>query len=250
MRIFWTLFRRELAAFFLSVAGYIIIAGATFLTAEGFVVLINGIGNDPSPSPITEMFYSTFYFWLVILLATPVITMRLFALEKATGTFETLMTTPVSEFQIVSAKFASALFSYIVMWLPMFGCLFIVWHFSNQSGALDAGMVGGMALGTFLVGCLFLSFGCLASALSRTQMAAAMISFAFGVGMFSLAYLAKKIPVTEQWQAKALSYFSLFDQMEDFARGVVDSRAVIFYSSLTLLALFLTLRVVEFRRWK
>lgn len=250
MSIFWTLLRRELAAFFLSVAGYIIIAGATFLTGTGFVVLINGLGSDPSPSPITEMFYGTFYFWLIILLATPVITMRLFALEKSTGTFETLMTTPVSDFQVVASKFAAALFSYAVMWLPMFGCLFIVWHFSNQSSALDGGMVAGMAIGTFLIGCMFLSFGCLASAMSRTQMAAAMISFAFGVGMFSLAYLAKKIPSTEQWQTKALSYFSMFDQMEDFARGVVDTRSVIFYAGLTLLALFLTLRIVEFRRWK
>jgi ABC-2 type transport system permease protein len=250
MKIFWTLFRRELAAFFFSVAGYIIIAGATFLTAEGFVVLITNLGNDPSPVPVTEMFYSTFYFWLIVLLATPVITMRLFALEKSAGTFETLMTTPVTDFQVVSAKFAAAVVSYVIMWLPMFACLFVVWHFSNQSSALDAGMAGGMALGIFLVGCLFLSLGCLASALSRTQMAAAMISFAFGVGMFSLAYLAKKIPVAEQWQSKALSYFSMFDQVNDFARGVVDTRSVIFYVSLTLFALFLTLRTVEIRRWK
>ena len=79
---------------------------------------------------------------------------------------------------------------------------------------------------------------------------AAVISFVLGVGLFSLAYLAKQIPVTEQWQARALSYFSLFDQMDDFARGVVDTRAVVFYVTITFLFLFLTLRVVESRRWK
>ncbi len=98
MRIFWTLLRRELSSFFLSLTGYVIIAAVTLLVGLSFVVLIAGVGSDPFTAPVTEMFYGTFYFWLVLLLATPVITMRLFALEKASGTFETLMTTPVGRY--------------------------------------------------------------------------------------------------------------------------------------------------------
>jgi ABC-2 type transport system permease protein len=112
----------------------------------------------------------------------------LFALEKFSGTFETLMTTPVSDLQVVAAKFASALVFYIVMWLPMLACLFVVRHFTNQPGTLDAGMIGGMYLGVFLVGCLFLSLGCFASALTRSQMAAAMISFVLGMSLFSIGF--------------------------------------------------------------
>jgi gliding motility-associated transport system permease protein len=250
MRIFWTLLRRELAAFFLSMTGYVIIAAAAFLVGESFVVLINNLGTDPSPLPVTELFYGTYFFWLIVLLAAPVITMRLFALEKATGTFETLMTTPVGDLQIVAAKFIAALFFYVVMWLPMLACLFVVRHFTSQPGALDAGTVGGMFLGIFLVGCLFLSMGCFASAITRSQMTAAMISFVLGVSLFALGFLAEAIPVTAQWQSQAISYFGLFDQMNDFARGVVDTRAVIFYVSATFLFLFLTLRAVESRRWK
>jgi ABC-2 type transport system permease protein len=107
-----------------------------------------------------------------------------------------------------------------------------------------------MCLGVFLVGCLFLSLGCFASSLTRSQMAAAMISFVIGVSLFALGFLAVAIPVTTQWQSQVLSYFNLFEQMHDFARGVVDTRAVIFYVSLTFFFLFLTLRVVESRRWK
>ena len=81
-------------------------------------------------------------------------------------------------------------------------------------------------------------------------MAAAMISFVLGVSLFSVGFLANSIPVTAQWQSQVLSYFSLFEQMEDFARGVVDTRTVIFYTSITLFFLFLTLRAVESRRWK
>ena len=156
MKIFWVLTRRELASFFCSVNGYVIIAAVTFLIGLSFVVLMTNLGSDPSPMPVTEMFYRTYFFWLIVLLATPALTMRLFALEKYSGTFETLMTTPVSDLQVVAAKFASALVFYTVMWLPLLACLFIVRHFTNQPGSLDAGTVGGMYLGVFLVGCLFL----------------------------------------------------------------------------------------------
>ena len=142
---------------------------------------MTNLGSDPSPMPVTELFYRTYFFWFIVLLATPIITMRLFALEKFSGTFETLMTTPVSDLQVVAAKFTAAVIFYIIMWLPMLPCLFVVRHFTDQPGTLDPGMIGGMYLGVFLVGCLFLSLGCFASALSRSQMAAAMISFVLGV---------------------------------------------------------------------
>jgi gliding motility-associated transport system permease protein len=251
MRIYWTLTRRELASYFFSVTGYVIIAAVTLLIGLSFVVLITNLGSDPSPMPVTEIFYNTSYFWLILLLASPVITMRLFALEKSAGTFETLMTTPIGDLQVVSAKFTAAMVFYMIMWLPMLACLFLVQHFTNQAGALDAGTVGGMYLGIFLVGALFLSLGCFASSITGSQMVAAMVSFVLGMGLFSLAYLAKyAVPLTVQWQSKILSYFDLFDQVDDFARGVVDTRSVIFYVSLTLFILFLTLRVVESRRWK
>ncbi len=250
MRVFLTLMRRDLAAFFFSLTGYVIIAAVTLLIGLSFVVLLTNLGSDPTSMPVTEMFYNTLFFWLIVLLAAPVITMRLFALEKATGTFETLMTTPVGDLQVVAAKFVAAMIFYLVMWLPLLACLFIVRHFAQQAGTLDEGAVGGMYLGVFLVGCLFVALGCFASSISRTQMGAAMISFVFGVSLFALGFMAKAIAVSTHWQTQALSYFNLFMQMDDFARGVVDTRAVVFYISLTFFFLFLTLRAVESRRWK
>jgi ABC-2 type transport system permease protein len=160
------------------------------------------------------------------------------------------MTTPVGDFQVVLAKFSAAFLFYAIMWLPLLAGLVLVGHFTNQSGALDFGTVGGMYLGIFLAGAFFISFGCLASSLTRSQMVAAMVSLAFGVSQFALAWWAKNQPVSDQWQSQLLSCFNLFDQMNDLARGAVDTRTVTFYLTTTFLFLFLTLRMVESRRWK
>jgi ABC-2 type transport system permease protein len=107
-----------------------------------------------------------------------------------------------------------------------------------------------MYLGIFLSGCLFLALGCFASSLTRSQVVAAVISLAIGVNLFIVAFLAHVPPTMQQWPTEVLLYFNLFKQMDDFTRGVVDTRTVIFYVSLTFFFLFLTLRVVESRRWK
>jgi gliding motility-associated transport system permease protein len=249
MQAYWTLVRRELAGFFLSLSGYIIIAAAMFLMGYSFVIILAKL-QKPSPMPVTELFYITPFFWLILLLTTPVITMRLFAQEKFSGTFETLMTTPVSDFQVVAAKFTSALIFYVLMWLPMLGCVLVVRHYTSDTAALDAGVIGGTYVGIVLLGGLFISLGCWASALTRTQVIAAMISLGSGASIFLLGFMASQLPAQDTWQSQVLGSVALFERMHDFARGVVDTRAVVLLVSLTAFFLFLTLRVVESRRWK
>ena len=250
MSTFLTLTRRELAAFFLSLTGYVVIAVVTLLIGASFAMLIHNLGTDPFPQPVTEVFFNSFLFWMIVILAAPVITMRLFALEKAAGTFETLMTTPVGDAQVVAAKFAAAMIFYLLMWLPSLACLLIVGHLTNQKNALDAGTLGGTYLGIVLGGGVLLSAGCFASSLTRSQVVAAVVSLAAGMALFIVAYVAQGVTATDQWQEQLLHCFNLFKQMKDFTRGVVDTRTVVLYVSFILLFLFLTLRVVESRRWK
>ncbi len=250
MRTFLTLTRRELASFFVSWTGYVIIAAVAFLLGLSFVIIMGNLRSQPTTLPVTEVFYETAFFWLILLPATPVITMRLFALEKFSGTFETLMTTPVSDLQVVLAKFAGALLFYLAMWTPLLACIFLLRNFTNDPTALDAGAIGGTFLGIALVGGLFLALGCFGSALTRSQIIAAMISFAGGFGLFILSFLQNRVEVNTSWLAQWLYCLSPVTHMEDFARGVVDTRAVVFYLSFTAFFLFLTLRVVESRRWK
>ena len=250
MQAYWTLTRRELGGFFVSLTGYLIIAAAAFLMGLSWVVMVEQLQSEPTPQPDTQLYYSTQYFWLILLLATPVITMRLFALEKYSGTFETLMTTPVSELQVVLAKFTAALVFYVLLWLPSLGCILILRQFINDPAALDTGLLGSTFLGIFLLGCLFMAMGCLASAMTRSQITAAMTSFTLGCTLFLLSFLPGRWAVVAGWQNDLLSHIALFDHMNDFARGLVDFRHVVFYLSLTVFFLFLTLRVVESRRWK
>jgi len=167
-----TLMRRELSGYFLSLTGYVIIAAAVFLLGFSFVVLLVNLQQEATPMPLTELFYITPFLWFILLLSTPVITMRLFAQEKFSGTFETLMTAPVTDLQVVLAKFSAGLVFYILMWLPLLGCLFIVRHFASDPAALDPGAVAGTFIGILLLGCLFISLGSGASALTRSQAAA------------------------------------------------------------------------------
>ena len=250
MRAYLTLTRRELGGYFMSLTGYVVMALTLFLVGLSFVALLEVLQREPTAMPVTELFHVTWYFLLILMLPTPVITMRLFALEKFSGTFETLMTTPVRDLEVVLAKFSAALLFYVIMWLPHIGCLWVVCHYTNSPAALEAGAIGSTFLGIVLLGSLFLSLGCLASALTNSQVIAAMISLAFGLSMFMLAYLADQLPSRTTWPQQVLASFALFEQMRDFARGVVDTRAIVFHGTLTFFFLFLTLRIVESRRWK
>src|SRR6187397_365350 len=119
MQSYFTLVRRELGGFFSSITGYVIIAGNALLLGLYFWYLLQALQTEPTLMPVTEIVFNTYLFWFILLLAIPVITMRLFALERFSGTFETLMTTPVTDAQVVAAKFSAAVIFYAVMWLPM-----------------------------------------------------------------------------------------------------------------------------------
>jgi len=250
MRPFLTLTRRELAGFFVSPSGYVIIAATTFQLGLSFVILLNNLNGESTPMPITEVFYVTAFFWLILLLSAPVITMRLFALEKYSGTFETLMTTPVGDLQVVLAKFFAALIFYMLMWLPLLGCIWVVQKFTRETAGFDLGTAGSTYFGIFLIGCLYMSLGAFASALTRSQIIAAMISFVIGITLFLLSFLSEQINLGKGWGAQALNYLAMREHMRDFSRGIIDTRYVVFYVSLTLFFLFLTYRVIESRRWK
>src|ERR1044071_2338959 len=114
MHVYLTLLRRELGSYFMSLTGYVVIASVLLLVGVSLVDVLAKLNANPTELPLTEFFYITLYFWMVLLLTAPVITMRSFALEKFSGTYETLMTAPVSDLQVVLAKFSGALVFFLI----------------------------------------------------------------------------------------------------------------------------------------
>jgi len=244
------LVRRELNAYFLSLTGYVILAAVVFLLGLGFVEVLAAYNGESLNAPLTEVFYGTMFFWLILLLATPVITMRLFAHERATGTFETLMTTPVGDVEVVVAKFTAALLFYVVMWLPLLLCLGILALYIPEGDPIEWRTVASTFLGITLLGALYVSLGCLASSLTHSQVMAAMLALVFGVTVFMLSFLRSSAGEATGGLGAVANHISLITHMEDFARGVVDTRWVVFYLTLSGMCLFLTVKVIESRRWR
>ena len=248
---FVTLVRRELGSHFLSLTGYVIIATVLLLLGFSLNDILTKLNGVPIESPITEVLYSTVYFWLILLLTTPVITMRTFALEKFTGTFETLMTTPVGDITVVLAKFFGSLIFYIVAWLPLVAYLVILRRYTDHSAAtLDLLALASTFLGIVLIGSLFIAMGCFASALTRSQLIAAVLSFAFVLILFLLSMRSLVAVEATGWEADFFSHISMTEHMQEFARGVLQLSGVTYYLTLTTFFLFLTWKVVESRRWK
>src|SRR5262245_65212306 len=122
--------RRELGSYFISVTGYVIIAAIQLLMGQGLLILLESLNGKPFDVPVTEAFFNNGLFWLILLVAVPVITMRSFALEKFSGTYETLMTTPVSDVQVVLAKCVGALLFFLTTLLPVSGYPYLLTHYS------------------------------------------------------------------------------------------------------------------------
>lgn len=247
---FWVLFRRELAAYLVTLTGWVIMAAVAFLIGLSFVDLLLAMRQTPLPVHVTEVFYQTPYFWIIVLLSGPVITMRLFAQERASGTYETLMTSPVRDGTVVAAKFGAAMVFYLLVWLPLLVCVVLLRIWTGETRALEWPLLGSTFLGIALLGGLFVSMGCFASALTRSQTVAAMVGGLLAVSLFLLSFAVEGSAAEGPWWVRALSAFTLVDHMRDFSRGVVDVRPVVLYGSTMLLFLYLTLRVVEGRHGK
>ncbi len=248
MRACLVLVRRELEGYFVSLTGYVIITLTLLLLGFSFLALLSNLNGEATEAPLTELFFSTWYYWLIFLLISPVITMRLFALEKSSGTYETLLTTPVNETEIVLAKFTGALIFYAVVWLPLLLYIWIV-HRQTPTVAFDLGGLASTFLGLLLIGALYVSIGCFASALTQSQMVAVMVSFGIGIVLFILSVWTLLGAPLKGWASKVLNYVAITSHMEQFARGAIDTRPVVYYLTMTILFLFVTVKVVESRRW-
>jgi ABC-2 type transport system permease protein len=246
MRAVWATFTRELRAYFFSPLAYVVLF--FFLVVNGIVfTLVISFLNDPrSPGgpPLTLFFGGTFFFWLTLIFLLPVLTMRLLSEEYRSGSIEVLMTAPVTETQVVAGKYLAALVFYLFLWLPTLAYSGIVAHFNK----VDWGPVAAGYLGVVGIGAMFLAVGLFASAMTKNQLVAAIITFALLIFLFAVGFLENL--VTSDLAKRAIGYVNLLDHMDEFAKGIVDSRHLVYYLTATLFFLFLTSRALEDRKWR
>ncbi len=238
---------RELKAFWYSPIAYVV--GALFLALQGWVFwLLLVVMSDPRVDPGVSMaqffFGGTFFFWFSMLLMAPLMTMRTFSEEKRTGTIELLLTAPVTDAEVVLSKFLGAWTAYILLWLST-ALFFLLLRFFTP---FDWGPVLTGYLGTWMLGAVLLAVGVLASSLTRNQVIAAVLSFVVILLLFSIGLL--DLFVRDPDTKEMITYLSLMDHLQSFAKGVLDTRPIVFYTSLSAVCLFLTGRVISNQRWR
>ena len=250
MTPFLTLTRRELAGYFLNLRGYVILAGVQLFLGASLLLATHQAEGMAMGMTMVEAFPRSQFFWLVLLLAAPIITMRTFAHEKSTGTYETLLTAPVRDRDVVLAKFTGAYTFYLAAFAPMVVYPYLLHRYSHQPVPLDFALVASLGLGVALIGAFFIALGCLASSLSRSQIVSAVVAFGAGSLHLILSFLSGKPPAEAAWWHAVYQHISAIDHLRDFSQGILDTRHMVFYLSLTMVCLFLTGRSVESRRWR
>ncbi len=233
MKKLFAIVGREWRAYFFSPLAYVILTAYMFLNGWIFSRIVAFLARPGAPHErfLSLMFTNTF-FWIFTLFIVPILTMRLLAEERRSGTLEVLLTSPVSEGTVVVGKFLGALGFFLVLWLPS---LFFILYIRSKTD-VDLGAVAGGYVGIALLGAYFLAIGTFASAVTKNQILAAILAFAMLIPVFSVGLFESGADPARQ---SLIGYLNIWDHMDEFARGVVDTRRLVYYLSGTVLFLLL-----------
>lgn len=180
---------------------------------------------------------------VIALFVLPMITMRTYSEEKRSGTIELLLTSPLTDFQIIMGKFLGALTLYIVMLLVTvvhIGALFLYGQPEWQS-------IASGYLGLLLMGGAFISVGLFLSSTTKNQIVAGMLTFSVLLLLWITSWFADSASPTV---AAILNYLSITQHFDDFAKGVIDTTHMVYYLSFIAFGLFLTVKSVDTERWR
>jgi gliding motility-associated transport system permease protein len=254
MRNVWIICRKELRSYFVSPVAWLlltmfaVIFGFFFWNSLGYFVYLGmeaNMAGETYPMNINEMVIRPLLSNINILglFFVPMITMRLFAEEKRTGTIELLATSPIRDSEIILGKWLAAVLLYSLMLLLTVLSLFFLFHYGNPEWkpivvgylGLLLQAVGLLAIGTFI------------STLTRNQIIAGASTFGVCLLLWILGWVSAYDNST--W-AHVLSYMSVISHFDSFSKGVIDSKDAIFYATVIFLGLFFTARSMESLRWR
>lgn len=253
MRNIAAIAQRELNAYFSSPIAYVLIGffallfGWFFYVPLAYFVQQSGQeGMNPTQAMnINQMLVGPTLMntTVIMLFLFPLITMRTYAEEKRSGTIELLLTSPITDVQIILGKFIGAMALYASMLAVTTIHLAILFIFGDPEWKpIATGYLGLLMMG----GC-FLSLGLFISSLTKNQIVAAMATFAVFLMLWVINWIGTFVGPTTQ---SVLAHLSLTDHFDDFAKGIIDTKHVIYYLSFMAFGLFLTAKSVDSERWR
>ncbi|HNW93794.1 MAG TPA: Gldg family protein [bacterium] len=238
---------RELLAIFTSAIAWVFLTSFLLFNGLFFCALITLASQPGQGASVTEALSSflggNLFYWLFILAMIPLITMRLIAEEKRTGTIETLLTAPVSDHELVLGKFAAALVFYAALWLPSILYVGIM----SAYGTVDWGPIASAYLSILLTGAALLGLGLFTSSMTHNQIVAAFLCFVLLLFVFSLGAILEAVFPGSGAEQSVFRYINIWTHAEDFGKGIVDTRPLIYNLSLMLAGIFGAAAVLGWR---
>ncbi|MDP7618710.1 MAG: ABC transporter permease [Dehalococcoidia bacterium] len=237
-----TIWMKEIRTYFSSPIAYVI--AAVFVGLTGFSFALSVESRFPEATVRGFLFGPTGAFFLVILM-TPALTMRLFAEEAKLGTMELLLTAPIRDSEIVLGKFLAAFTMMLAMFsLTLYFPLLLIWFGDPEILPILTAYAGLVLMGSVAV-----AIGLLGSSLTSNQIVAAVVSLAVLLLLWLASFVATLGDPGSLW-VDFIRFLSLNDHLRDLTFGILDSRDIVYFLSLTAFFLFITSRIVEMRRWR
>lgn len=243
----WGLYRKELNTFFSSLIGYMTIG--IFLLILGLMVWVIpdfSILNYPVATLQPLFTIAPFVFMFLL----PALTMNAVAEEHQEGTFEFLVTKPLSDFSIVMGKYLAVLTLVIVALTPTVLYYFTVSELGSPPGNIDSGQVFGSYIGLFLLGAVFASIGIFGSSLSRNQIVGFILAFFLCALMYWGFYFLSTFPLFAGGPDAVIETFGIEYHYMSVSRGLLDTRDLVYFISVIVLFFVLTLLSLATRNWK
>lgn len=245
--------QKELRSYFVSPIAYVVLGLFAVLFGVFYVASINlmvqlsagqfGAGG-PQVININEFMIRPLFgnTAVILLFLLPMLTMRSYAEEKRSGTMELLLTSPLSDFQIIMGKFLGALALYSLMLaLTLIHIALLFWYGEPEFGPILTGY-----LGLLLMGSSFISIGLAISSMTTNQIVAGVATFAVLLLFWIINWIGDASGTTAQ---SVLAYLSILEHFDDFSKGVIDTKHLTYYGSFIGLGLFLTAKSMDTARW-
>lgn len=246
---------KELRSYFNSPIAYAVIGFFAFAFGFMFWVFLRGfvdqsmrmsMGGMGGTVNVNQMMIRPLVMQIsvIVLFMLPMVTMRAYAEEKRSGTMELLLTAPLTDLQIILGKFLGATLLYAAMLAVTLPCMAVLFAYGNP----DWQPVATSYLGLFLLGSSFIAFGLFISSLTQNQIIAGVLTFVLLLMLLLVGWLRDFL--TSQTALTIVSALSIFEHFDDFTKGVLDTKHLVYYASVITFGLFLTARSVDGERWR